>query len=85
MTRSTTELQQRIPREAGLCLATVHMSSRLRRLIEFGISFRMKPVTDKTRDDRLAEALRANLRRRKAPATATATATSPASFQKSTD
>jgi hypothetical protein len=44
------------------------MSSRLRQAGEFGIAFGMKPVKAKTKEDRLAEALRANLRRRKAPA-----------------
>ena len=83
MTRSTTELQQRIPREAGLCVGTAYMSSCLRRANEFGIVFGMKPVKAKTREDRLAEALRANLRRRKAPATAPATP--PISSPKSTD
>ena len=73
MTRSTTELQQRIPREAGLCVGPAQLSSCLRRVIEFGIGFGMKPEKTKTRDDRLAEALRANLRRRKAPASAPAT------------
>ena len=68
MTRSTTELQQRTPRKAGLCVDPAHMSSRLRQAGEFGIAFGMKPVKAKTKEDRLAEALRANLRRRKAPA-----------------
>jgi hypothetical protein len=83
MTRSTTELQQRTPRKAGLCVGPMHMSSRLRRVIEFGIGFGMKPVKATTKEERLAEALRANLRRRKALATAPAkpSANSP----KSTD
>jgi hypothetical protein len=54
------------------------MSSRLRRANEFGIGFRMKEAKAKTKEDRLAEALRANLRRRKAPATvATPLSSSP--------
>jgi hypothetical protein len=44
------------------------MSSRLRQAGEFGIAFGMKSGKPKTKEDRLAEALRANLRRRKAPA-----------------
>ena len=68
MTRSTTELQQRTPRKAGLCVGTAQMSSRLRQVIEFGIGQEMKTAKPKTKEDRLAEALRANLRRRKAPA-----------------
>jgi hypothetical protein len=42
------------------------MSSRLRRESEFAISFIMKTPHNTNRDERLAEALRANLRRRKA-------------------
>ncbi len=73
MTRSTTELQQRAPRKAGLCVGTAHMSSRLRCENEFGNAIRMKPKDNKSRDDRLAEALRANLRRRKAVSAVPAT------------
>lgn len=47
------------------------MSSCLREAREFGIPFGMKPVKAKTKEDRLAEALRANLRRRKAPSAVT--------------
>ena len=83
MTRSTTELQQRAPRKAGLCVGGAQMSSRLRQAGEFGIDFGMKPVTTKSKEDRLAEALRANLRRRKAPATALVTP--PANSPKPTD
>jgi hypothetical protein len=83
MTRSTTELQQRTPRKAGLCVGTAHMSSRLRWGIEFGITFGMKPATAKTKEARLAGALRANLRRRKTPAPQTSAP--PASSPKSND
>jgi hypothetical protein len=66
MTRSTTELQQRTVKVAGLCEGTRHMSSRLRYAERFAIALNMKPSTKQSREDRLAEALRANLRRRKA-------------------
>ena len=83
MTRSTTELQQRIPRKAGLCVGTAQLSSRLRRVIEFGNVLGMKPLTTKSKEDRLAEALRANLRRRKAPTTSPVMA--PVNSPKPTD
>jgi hypothetical protein len=65
MTRSTTELQQRTPERAALCECARHMSSGLRPTIAFGIAWFMKKLDNKNRDARLAEALRANLRRRK--------------------
>ena len=64
--RSTTELQQRC-KSAGLCEARPEKSSNLRRADCFGKVINMKKPLPKTKDDRLAEALRANLRRRKHP------------------
>jgi hypothetical protein len=71
MTRSTTELQQQPFKWAGLCECARHMSSGLRLEDCFGIGDGMQGKDQKTRpmskEERLAEALRANLRRRKAP------------------
>ncbi len=65
MTRSTTELQQHAPKRAALCECVRHMSSGLRLTGAFGIAHFMKNTDGKSREERLAEALRANLRRRK--------------------
>jgi hypothetical protein len=67
MTRSTTELQQQPFKWAGLCECARHMSSGLRLEDCFGIGASMQDKDNKTREERLAEALRANLRRRKQP------------------
>jgi hypothetical protein len=66
MTRSTTELQQHTFKRAALCEARRDKSSGLHCYRTFGIAAVMKPPIKQDRDARLAEALRANLRRRKA-------------------
>jgi hypothetical protein len=65
MTRSTTELQQLSLVRAALCEAAWQMSTRLRARCAFGIASDMTEPAKKSREERLAEALRANLRRRK--------------------
>jgi hypothetical protein len=64
MTRSTTELQQPTG-AAGLCEQMPAMSSHLRHCTRFAKETKMKKPKPKTKEERLSEALRANLRRRK--------------------
>jgi hypothetical protein len=66
MTRSTTELQQH-SKSARLCEETALMSSTLRVGTCFGSKAFMKKPAAQTKEERLAQALRANLRRRKTP------------------